>query len=605
MENSVISEPEPPDQAPLQKLVQMVDSFYSATRTSEAAASRNRDYYDGKQLTKQEREALQKRGQPPVVENVIKRAVNSVVGVARDQAVDPRAFPRNGSDQDIAASEVATKSLRFVSDGCRFDTMMRPRAFQAMLVEGVVACDVEVDHAAEVSPVLIQPHQVIYDPFALDLGFSDAQFLGHYRWAWLSDVAALYPHCEGKITASAGGADERREDRPRFGWVDKGALGQRVAVVTLYVRIKGQWHRAVFCESYLLEFAVSPYLDEDGNPTCTVIVQAVYRDRDNSVYAYVADLIDLQDEINKRRSKLLHVLNVRQLQEISDGSFNGNVEDARREAARPDGVIPAGLQVSPTSDFASGQAQLLMQAKADFDRASPNPAILGRQGADASGRAMQVRQQAGLTELWAEFSALEDFTVRAYRAFWARIKQFWDGPRFIRVTDDLKAPQMLQINEPVMEMRLVAGPYGGLVPQEVEVGQKNRVAEMDMDIIIDVSPNTANLASEQYALLVDLAKAGVPIPPDAIIRASSLPEKAAILEQMKPKDGPAPQDRAVAQKAEADIRKTNADAAKSEASAAEIGLRAGLLPPQGGFAAPGPELPPPGEPTGDPAMMAG
>jgi hypothetical protein len=561
------------DQDALPRLVSLVDTFYSATREFERQAKRNRDYYDGKQLDAEEIAELKKRKQPKMVENLIRRAVNSIVGVAREQAVDPRAYPRNGSDEDTAASDVATKSLRFVSDCSRFDTLLRPKAFRNMLIEGVVGFEIEWDSSKEeIKPVQLEPDQIIYDPHAREADFSDARFIGHSRWGWVSDIEELYPQSKGLITTESTTVGDRGSDRLSFEWFDKSNLGKRVAVVTLYLREGGVWYRAVFTKSLILEYGVSPYLGDQKQPVCPIELVSIYRDAENSIYGYVSDLIDLQDQVNKRSSKLLHLLNSRQLQEVSEGSFVGEANDARREASRPDGIIPSGLQVVPTSDLSSGQAQLLSQAKADFERASPNPAILGRQGADSSGRAMQIRQQAGLTELWAEFSALEDLTIRVYRAFWARITQFWTSPRFVRVTDDLKSAQMVRVNEPVIEDVVIGQDYNGnpiTAPQQV--GVKNDLAKMDMDIIIDVSPNTATLAHEQYALLVELAKSGLPIPPEAIIRASSLPEKAAILEAMnKPPETPNPMQELGLEKAKADVRKVNADASKSEASAVEI-----------------------------------
>ena len=51
----------------------------------------------------------------------------------------------------------------------------------------------------------------------------------------------------------------------------------------------------------------------------------------------VRGLISLQDEINKRRSKALHLLSVRQV--IAEQGAVPDVDKARREVAKPDGFI--------------------------------------------------------------------------------------------------------------------------------------------------------------------------------------------------------------------------------------------------------------------------
>jgi hypothetical protein len=75
------------------------------------------------------------------------------------------------------------------------------------------------------------------------------------------------------------------------------------------------------------------------------------------------------------------------------------------------------------------------------------------------------------------------------------------------------------------------------------VGQKNVPAEMDVDIILDEVPDFAALQSEQFAQLSDLAGKGMPIPPEAIIQASSLRDKDKILKMMRgeTEDGQSPQ----------------------------------------------------------------
>jgi len=68
---------------------------------------------------------------------------------------------------------------------------------------------------------------------------------------------------------------------------------------------------------------------------------------------------------------------------------------------------------------------------------------------------------------------------------------------------------------------------------QVIVGVKNNVAELDVDIVLDDVPAAATLQSEQFEQLSAMAQAGVPIPPDAIIEASSLRNKDKILKRLR------------------------------------------------------------------------
>jgi hypothetical protein len=106
-----------------------------------------------------------------------------------------------------------------------------------------------------------------------------------------------------------------------------------------------------------------------------------------------------------RRSKLLHLANSRQVRVTQEAGADANV--IREEAARPDGVLPVGVEPTNTADMTQGQIVLLQESKAELERMGPNPAVLGQSNNSASGRAQLVRQQAGLTELTPALGGIE------------------------------------------------------------------------------------------------------------------------------------------------------------------------------------------------------
>jgi hypothetical protein len=208
-------------------------------------------------------------------------------------------------------------------------------------------------------------------------------------------------------------------------------------------------------------------------------------------------------------------------------------------------VIPYGWQKVPTTDMAAGQANLLVEAKMEIERIGPNPAVLGREGENASGRANLVRQQAGLTEQAIVYGGVEIWELRVYEQMWNRARQFWTAPQYVRVTDDEGAPQFVGINQPKGQPmqdpntgEMVEGPpiidpnTGASV-----LGYNNSLAEMDVDIILDTTPNTANVAQEQFAVMAELAKVYGPqaVPFELMVSLSSLPGKREIMDKMKSK----------------------------------------------------------------------
>lgn len=98
----------------LATLVQWVESAEDEGSAMRERSERDRDYYDGRQLTEQEASELRKRNQPVIAFNMIKGKIDYLLGLEKNQRTDPKAFPRNPDDEDSA--KAATDSIRYVCD---------------------------------------------------------------------------------------------------------------------------------------------------------------------------------------------------------------------------------------------------------------------------------------------------------------------------------------------------------------------------------------------------------------------------------------------------------------------------------------------------------
>jgi hypothetical protein len=499
------------------------------------------DYYNGNQLTREEKAELSKRGQPDIVINRVRPAVNGTLGVLKQGATDPRAYPRTPKDEDSA--DVASKVLQFIADKNRFDDLKISVA-RDYLIRGTCAAIVEADEDLQITMQEIASEEFFADPRSRREDFSDARYMGIAKWQYADDVIRMYPDAktdvEGSLTDSGALIDDLNQDRPQdasstVSWVDK--KKRRVMVVEMYHREGSEWRRCVFHSGGTLAYGVSPYVDDKKRPCNPIVAQSCYIDRDNNRYGIVRDMRGPQDEINKRRSKLLHLINASQIQAVDPSAVEVDSGTARKEAARPDGVIPYGWQKVPTTDMAAGQANLLVEAKMEIERIGPNPAVLGREGENASGRANLVRQQAGLTEQAIVYGGVEIWELRVYEQMWNRARQFWTAPQYVRVTDDEGAPQFVGINQPKVAQGPDGQPMADMMGQPIILGYENSLAEMDVDIILDTTPNTANVAQEQFAVMAELAKVYGPqaVPFELMVSLSSLPGKREIMDKMKSK----------------------------------------------------------------------
>lgn len=501
------------------------------------------DYYHGYQLTAEERRILRTRKQPDTVFNRYRKSINGTLGVLEGGKTDPRAYGRNPG-VDEAAADVVSKTLRYAADLNEFHEL-RLRCAYDYLVPGTCSALVEVDGDNRPKLTQIRWEEFFYDPRSRMWDFSDARYMGIAKWMYADTVAAMYPDKTREIenALSSGAAipvSDTFEDRPKdnlSNWIDR--RRRRLMIVEIYHN-EGGWKRCVFHAAGILEQAESVYLDEKKRPACAIVAQSCYVDRENNRMGVGRDLRSPQDEFNKRRSKLLHETSNRQMQampnEMGQMALGTDADEVRKEAARPDGIIPPGWQPVQRGDIFTGQVSLLQMAEQELDRQGPNPAILARGASSASGRSKQVDQQAGMTEDAVVYAGLHAWEMRIYRAMWNRCRQFWTAPDYIRVTDDEGAPQFIGINQPQMGTGIGRNPQTGMPEiQQIVLGYENALAELDVDIELDVVPDTAALADEQFQGLVELAKMYGPqeVPFDDLLEVSSLPDKRRLIEKRK------------------------------------------------------------------------
>ena len=581
--------------ADLAYLRSMVDVAADMLSSDREQAEKARDYYDGYQWTAAEQAVLRKRKQPIITDNRIRRKVDAIVGIEQRGRVDPRALPRNPDDEQ--AADIATKALVFVDDVTRLDTYRSAFAYN-LAIEGLGGVEVTVkERQGQLDPdvIKLRYEEIFYDPYSREADFSDAGYMGVQKWMTLDkavEFARAYSDMgEEELTSmlevsmqdGSGNYEDRPENNQAQPWGDR--KKKRVKLAYFYHEKDGEWRLALVCGAGVIYDEPSPYLDEAGKPCCGIILQSCYVDRENRRSGIVGDMISQQDEINKRRSRLLHMLSVRQTMGRKGAV---DVAKVKRELASPDGHVEydqdplnstRDFEFIPQADQTAGQFALLEHTTYAIVNCGPNASLLGQLDGQQSGRAIMAQQNAGMAELAPFYDGIRDWNLRVYRAIWNRIKQFWTEPRWIRVTDQPDKLQFLGINMPQ-------------VNQMGQVEVANQVGQLDVDIIIDMAPDYAVLQQEDFERLTDLVKTGMlQLPPDVLIRASSLRNKQELLEALQGGNNPeqAAQQAAMQQQVmqlqfaekEAEIaderasaEQRMADAAKKRAETAKIGADA-------------------------------
>ncbi len=185
---------------------------------------------------------------------------------------------------------------------------MRSDAFENLLIEGSGAAIVEVDKKQKIKINRIPWDRLFFDPHARQRDFADALYMGIVMWMDQSQVVARWGDESKDVWQACVDASDMEMsttygDRPRSQWLD--ANRKRIKVCEVYYLQDGdEWYRCVYTRGgYLEKPAASPYIDEDNVPVNPICAVSAHIDRNNNRYGVVRQLIGVQDEITRLRTR--------------------------------------------------------------------------------------------------------------------------------------------------------------------------------------------------------------------------------------------------------------------------------------------------------------
>lgn len=478
-------------------------------------------YYHSKQWTAEETRKLKRRGQAPVFDNRISRKIDFLVGIEQRMRRDPKAYPRGPNDDKSA--DAATASLRYVCDINRWEQVGSNGTHSGM-VRGIGVCFVGIKNSRNgPDPTIkyVQADRFFYDPRSMMPDFSDARYMGLHLWIDIDEAIEQFPDKEEELRNAVDRSNSHisliRSDQDHARqWAD--FENRRIRLVEFWEKTAQGWRYVKFTGDLTLEAGVSPYLDEEGQPDCPYVAWSPYVDEEGTRYGPIRAMKPMQDEVNHRRSKFLHLLNAKQLY-TRKGDLD-DIDETRDQMAKPDGVIEHNGEWGKTTGVVDhsadikGQAELLAQSQSSLENLGPNPGLIGKGGgvADQSGRAILAQRDSGMTELSPVFERNRDWKLRVYRKIWNRIKQAWQAPKFIRITDDKDAPDFLGINQYERD------------PMTGQLVAMNVVGEIDVDIIMEEGPDVITMNEELLQTLSQIG-ANPAVPPKVLIELSNAPNK--------------------------------------------------------------------------------
>jgi hypothetical protein len=472
------------------------------------------DFYDSIQWTEQDAETLRDRGQLPLVYNVISTSINWIIGTEKQARTDYQILPRRKEDNKPA--ERKTQLFKYLSDVNR-EPFASSRAFEDAIKVGVGWMEDGVQDGDFEEPLYSRYESwrnLLHDSSATELDLSDARYIHRAKWLDEDIVCAMFPTRDELVKASVNESDtiysrdvygdeamdqqeetleenafgrsgapfdvfyQRRRVRVVETWFrtpvsvqrikggpfsgeiyDEASRGHKdsveVGIATLAEKVVMRVHVAIFTIKGLLWLSESPFRHNQFPFTpywCNK------RGRDGLPYGVIRGLRGIQQDINKRASKALHILSTNKV--VMDEGAVEDIEEFRDEVARPDAIIvkKPGKEINLNADrdiaqwhleFMSRSISMIQSVSGVTDE------LMGRTTNAQSGIAVEKRQSQGIL---ANAKPFDNYRyarqIRGEKQL-SNIEQFISEKKAFRITNMRGKPEYPVVNDGLPENDIV------------------------------------------------------------------------------------------------------------------------------------------------------
>ena len=589
------------------------------------------DYFDSIQYTEAELQELQERGQPATVYNVIQQSINWVTGAEKRGRTDFKVLPRG--KEDAKQAEGKTKYLKYLSDVNR-TPFHRSRGFEDAVKVGIGWLECGVQDEDDGEPIYNRYESwrnMLFDSASTELDGSDMRYIFRSKWVDEDIAKALFPNRAAQIEDAVVDASlysynegidgDLPMDMPEWDRGRNGALNTIITHRRRRVRLIEAWYRlpekvekirgsafngqiydkndprheevlqagkavlvskvmmrtrvAIMTNADLLWDSPSPYRH---NRFKFVPIWGYKRGRDGLPYGMIRSLRDIQDDVNKRMAKALHIISTNKVimdeGALPDGT---TMEDFAAEVSRPDAIIVkrpgkeivlnVDRDLEPAHiDLASRNIAMIQQVGGVTDE------LLGRATNATSGVAVQKRQEQGSLATSRFFDNLRLAEQMRGEIELSLVEQFATDEKQFRITNQRGTPEFIAINDGLPE---------------------NDITRTKADFVISEADWRATMREAATAELVELVSKMPPqvsmVVLDLIVDNMDIPNRDEIVKRIRAVTGqrdpdasePTPEEMAAAQAQqqaqamqqadfEASLREKNAKAAKAEADAERV-----------------------------------
>jgi hypothetical protein len=511
-------------------------------------------YKEGDQWTTKERKDLEDRGQAATTENEIKPIIDRLIGQHKRQKGRIIYRGRNLGDDDTSATLLTDLALH-IHQRSEYE-FEEGDCFDNGVTCGFGCLETKVTFDDALQPEILTKNteslDIYPDPQSKCYNWNeDADFIHRAKWMPLKKAQAMYPHVKQQLASLVTSENQQiwteREDVTESNYVDD--KNQRVRIIEtwwkkytkrkltmetnklkdvtkatkkelkgkeVFEKIETRMMKSIWAFSVLIENGKSPY-NHDLFPFTPYFI---YRKKNGEPYSLVRQLIDPQDEINKRRSKALHHLQTNQA--IFE---EGGVRDKdllKKELSKPDGIIEYRrgyqFQLDKNVEVAQTQMQFQQESKMAMPRvAGISDEAMGKRSEIRSGIGLQRKQLMTDIIVTPIFDNLRRTRKMKGTLEYELIKQYYTEEKEFLITDEQDKQEKRKLDRKGIKA----------------------IQEGIYDVIVEEAPDTTTIQDEQFEMISQTLQ-GLPLPPAVstallpiLFQASQLRGKQQIVEQLQ------------------------------------------------------------------------
>lgn len=528
------------------------------------------DFYDHIQWSDEELQALNDRGQAPLVFNLIQTSINWVLGSQRRSTMDYKILPRKKAG--TKAAERKSELLKHVRDENRAEYEYS-RAFADQVKAGVGWLETgqsSPDDGTIVYDRAESWRNILWDSLAQRPDLQDGRYIFRSKWLDTDVAKALIPGRNGTIDASSAevvhglaelddlGDDamdsleaahfegvthfgrsgqystERRRVRVIEAWFkrvvhdaqivrggqfhgqlfDPWSDGQindiNAGIASIITRPKEVIWVALMTETGLLDLRPSPYRH---NRFPFTPVWGNRRARDGMPYGMIRGMRDINRDLNKRASKALHLLSSTRVT-VQEGAVD-DIEELRDEAGRPDSVVvykPGMPKPEFATDTQLAQAQIeLMSRDAMMIQqvGGVTDENLGRKTNATSGKAIVARQDQGSLATSGYFDNLRHARAIHGEKMVCNIEQFYSDEMEFRITDSRGNAAYVVVNDGNPENSISAFKADFIITEE---DWRASARQAQAEELLELAGKLAPTAPQIVVSILDLVVEAMDVP---------------------------------------------------------------------------------------------